>query len=104
MELIKDRAKVEWCELGEGWNGDYNPDDKDDMELLRFDVSYLDDNGEWQEVDNASYCTQFPVKASEAEKSKGLELIMREVGEDVGVKSIKRRCEELSWIDPSWIK
>ena len=46
-ELIKDRVKVEWVELGEGWWGDYDPDDPMDEELLRFDVSWLDDAGQW---------------------------------------------------------
>jgi len=44
FEMIRDNIMVEWVELGEGLCGDYNPDDPDDIELLRFDVSRLDDN------------------------------------------------------------
>jgi hypothetical protein len=96
--LIKDRVKVEWSELGEGISGDYNPDDADDIELLRFDVSELI-NGEWIEVSDASYCTQMPVSATPEQRYDALKWIMSEVYDGVmGGFSVKKICEVLSWI------
>lgn len=73
--LTKGRVRVEWTELGEGIDGDYNPEDPDDIELLRFDVS-LKVGGRWTFPDNASYCTQVPVKATAKQKSALLKTIM----------------------------
>lgn len=52
---------LEFVELGEGMSGDFNPDDPDDVELLRVDVYR---NGE--QVD--SYCTMCRVGLSEVER------------------------------------
>jgi hypothetical protein len=102
--LIKDRVKVEWSELGEGLCGDYNPDDPDDIELLRFDVSELI-NGEWEMVDDASYCTQMPVSTTPKQRQDSLKWIMSEVYDGImGGYSIKKICEFLSWISPESLK
>jgi hypothetical protein len=103
MELIKDNVMVEWVELGEGFWGDYNPENPEDEELLRFDVSVW--NGqEWTEVPDASYCTLFPVSASNEAKMTALREIMEVVYKDVRTgRSIKRSCENLSWISLDWI-
>jgi hypothetical protein len=117
--LIKGRVRVEWVELGEGWIGDYNPDNPEDEELLRFDVSWwlpdtddpenLDPTnenafGDWSDPGDASYCTAFPVKATPEQRQKGLELIMGEVYEPlVSGHSIKKLCERLSWIGLDWL-
>jgi hypothetical protein len=51
-ELIRGRVRVEWVELGEGWNGYYQEDDPDDEELLRFDVSWwLPDTDDPENID-----------------------------------------------------
>lgn len=97
-QLIKDNVMVGWTELGEGIDGDYNPGDPEDVELLRFDVSRLV-NGEWEAIDDASYCTQVPVSATPEQRTKGLQLIMDEVYEWASQGySIKKPCERLSWI------
>ena len=41
--LIKGNRKVDLWQAGEGWNGDYDPDDPNDVELWRFDVQELVD-------------------------------------------------------------
>jgi len=103
MELIKNNVKVEWVELGEGFSGDYDPDDPDDVELLRFDVSVLIDK-EWVDPGDASYCTLFPVNESDEIKMKALKLIMDEVYEWASQGySVKKLCERLSWINPEWV-
>ena len=62
-ELIRDNIKVELVELGEGLSGDYNPDDPNDIELLRFYVA-IHKGDDWEDIDDASYCTQMPVSAT----------------------------------------
>lgn len=49
--------KVEWVDLGEGRDGDYDPGDPEDEQLLRFDLYRLSDEGVWEEVPDGSYCT-----------------------------------------------
>lgn len=98
MRIKEGSIEVEWVALGEGWDGDYNPDDPEDTELLRFDV-YKD--GEM--VEDASYCTQVPADTPEPEQRRLLKIIMDEVRSPLeGDNSIKKLCERLSWIDPNW--
>ena len=86
---------VELEDIGEGLSGDYDPEDKDDIPLLRFTV--LEDG---EPVEDASYCTQVPTIISITEATKIMEAIMNEVHDPVvqGL-SIKKMCEHLSWID-----
>ena len=93
----KDR-RVEFWQAGEGWNGDYDPDDPNDVELWRFDVQELVD-GEWETMSDASYCTQMPVDTDFETIQKALRWIMDETFD---TKSVKRVCEDLSWISPEW--
>jgi hypothetical protein len=46
------RYRLEWCDLGEGINGDYNPNDPSDRPLLRADLY-----GDGEPLDSGSYCT-----------------------------------------------
>ena len=99
IELIRGNVKVELENIGEGWSGDYDPDDPDDEPLLRFTVSKKDADGEWQQVDDASYCTQIRADTPEPRLREILNYLMDEVGDSVeSGSSIKRRCEWLSWI------
>jgi hypothetical protein len=103
MEYVRGDIKIEFEDLGEGWSGDYDPDDPDDVALLRFTVYRLD-FGEWQQVDDASYCTLFPADSSEELQKKALELLMDQVYFELQTSgSIKKTCEQLSWIEPSWV-
>jgi len=106
MELIKDNVKIEWADLGEGLSGDYNPDDPNDIALLRFDVYVQSpEDGEWLAVDDASYCTLVPADSSEELLMKLLERLMSEIYDWASSgHSIKKLCERLSWISPAWIK
>lgn len=106
MELIRKNVKVEWVELGEGWNGDYDPKNPEDEKLLRFDV-YVFVDREWEMKDDASYCTRFPVKATDEQKQKGPQLILDEfydaLSSDIAC-SVKKLGERMSWIGLDWIK
>lgn len=116
IELIKDRVKVKWVDLGEGWCGEYSPDDPDDEELLRFDVffwepsedgwdEYNGKTGNWGDPGDASYCTRFPYNSTLEEQQKGLQIIMANVYDPLmSGYSIKKMCEELSWIGLDWLE
>lgn len=92
-------VRVEWVNLGEGCWGDYDPDDPEDENLLRFDVSRLVDNN-WEMVDDASYCTGISAETPRETLIHLLEVIMGEVYEPVTQgHSIKKICERLSWIN-----
>lgn len=92
-------SRIEWTELGEGWSGGYRPNDPGDEELLRFDVSWLDQEyKEWEIAENGSYCTRFPASATCKQREKALQWMANQLE---GVRedgNFKRTCERLSWI------
>jgi hypothetical protein len=92
VEIGDDR--VTWEYIGEGDSGDYNPDDPEDTPLLRFSCSRRV-NDEWQELDDASYCTRL----TPDEYLDNLLLAARNILETVfGTDIYKRQLEELSWL------
>lgn len=95
--VIRDNLRVDWSELGEGYSGDYNPNDPDDVELLRFDVFvWSDETHEWRDPGDVSYCTRFPASATPEQRQKALVYIMDELEPNHG--NLKHTCERLSWI------
>ena len=96
--LVQDDRRVDLWQAGEGQSGDFDPNDPNDIEFLRFDVQERKD-GEWETMDDASYCTQLPVDSDFVTIQKALRWIMQET---YGKTEIKKICEELSWISPQW--
>lgn len=95
--LIRDNVRIEWVNLGEGYDGDYDEEDPNDVNLLRFDVSVFS-NGEWNEVPDGSYCTQVPATASTEVLKDLLVHFMNTIYDDVSAHGkAKRLCESLSW-------
>ena len=102
--------RVDWINIGEGICGDFNPEDPEDVNLLRFDVYWApnkDDNPdepiEWEEVEDASYCTQVPADTPKDELVRLLYIIFKRYAAVIGdypYASVKRLGEELSWIEP----
>ena len=93
-------VKIEWVNLGEGYDGDYDPENPDDVNLLRFDVSKKV-NGKWTEVEDGSYCTQVPSRTNHDTLRRILTSFMNEIYDDViSVGKAKRACERLSWTAP----
>ena len=85
---------VQFENLEEGLRGDYNPNDPDDINLLRFTV-YKDG----EEVEDASYCTEIPADANVVDVMNAAERILKEVYAPLqSGHSIKKLCEALSWI------
>lgn len=102
MTLIRDNYRIDWCYLDEGLDGYYNEDDPNDQALLRFDVYELI-NGEWEPMDDASYCTMMPVGTDPKIMHRGLEVIHEEVSRYASAGySLKKACESLSWMNPDW--
>lgn len=90
--------KLEWVDLGEGWEGDYNPADPNDTPLLRADLYMKGENGEWESPDDSSYCTLAPVYTS----TEVLKVISEDLFSALGDKFRKRDMERWTWqTDPA---
>jgi hypothetical protein len=101
LSLIRGNVRVEWRYIGEGISGDYNQDNPDNIEMLRFYVSKRDSaNNIWIDVDDGSYCTCMPLGTAETVLQQALEIIMDNVYASVanGI-SIKKIGERLSHIN-----
>lgn len=97
------KVKVSFSNLGEGYSGDYDEDDPQDVNLLRFDVYRKIHARTWEFVDDASYCTLMPAGTNMAILKEALRHIMDFVEDSVtDGYSIKKVCERLSWIKPEW--
>lgn len=91
------RVEITW-DCAEGINGDYRPEDPDDEPLLRFDVM-RDSGAGWEQVDDASYCTNLRAYDDRGLLQKAADLILNEVYERASIgQSIKKLCERLSHI------
>ena len=103
-ELIKDTVRITLDDVcGEGWNGDYDPNDPDDEPLLRFYVDVWDDeHNEYVPVSNGSYCTRLPANINTQDANSALVALMRELGDNAANGySIKKSAERMSWISPN---
>lgn len=102
IELVCGDRKVVWEYIGEGWAGDYDPDNPDDDPLLRFSCfkrtkTEFDSRlgvDEWEELPDSSYCTRMrantPVYVLVMAVAEIMEAIYRK-------ETYKRRLQELSW-------
>ena len=98
--IIRNNVRIDWINMDEGYDGDYDPENPDDVNLLRFDVSNLV-QGEWTEVEDGSYCTQVPAHTNKATLARILTSFMDYIYDDVvSVGKAKRKCEMLSWTSP----
>ena len=99
LEVSNSFARVTLEHIDEGNDGDFDINDPDDIRLIRFSVDKKED-GYWEGVEEASYCTEIPIDAPQGQ----LEAIARSILEEVtgpiqsGVP-IKRLCERLSWME-----
>jgi len=103
--LSKDRcvrAVLSW--IGEGKDGDYHPEDPDDVPYLRFDLYVRESKkGEWDAPEDTSYCTALPAFVSERVGREALARILSETAEPLAAGlRVKRVCESLSWMDESF--
>ena len=100
--IIRGVVRIDWTNLDEGYDGDYDPENPDDVNLLRFDVSVANlDKSSWEEVEDGSYCTQVPAHTHPETLKRILVSFMDYIYDDiVSVQKSKRKCEQLSWTSP----
>lgn len=95
--IIRENVRIDWVNLNEGRNGDFNPQDENDENLLRFDVSRLED-GQWRQVENGSYCTQVSACTPPHKLYEHLVNFLDTIYNDVSTHGeAKQLCENLSW-------
>lgn len=100
-----DCIKVSLVNLDEGINGDYDPDDPDDVNLLRFDVYCRNPEeglNDWEPVDDASYCTNVEANSTKEHLEKVVRALFKRYRDEyrniVTGGSVKKMGEELSHI------
>ena len=96
----KGNVRVVFVNLGEGYSGDYNPNDPDDEPLLRFDV-YAQFGDTWASIDDGSYCTCFSARADSELQKKAVEKILNAVYPVLSVNphaSVKHVLEPMTFI------
>jgi hypothetical protein len=106
-QLDRGDVRIEWEDIGEGWSGDYDPEDAEDEALLRFYISRRDPDAPelYEQVEDGSFCTRVPADTDPTILQALLELIMARVYDKiVAGEPIKREAEELSWAEPGWAK
>lgn len=95
--IIRNNVKIDWVNLGEGNDGDFDPENPEDENLLRFDVSRTSKDG-WEAIDDGSYCTMVPATANTDQLKYLLAHFMDVIYDDVSAHGkAKRLCESLSW-------
>ena len=102
VSIENDLIRVDWYDAGEGLCGDYHPEDPDDVHLLRFDV-YKKVGEDWEEVEDASYCTRMPYASDQELLVYSLYVIFKyyyDALKDDPDRSVKKLGEQLSWICP----
>jgi hypothetical protein len=101
ISVERDGFVLEWEYIDEGFSGDYDPEDPDDRQLLRFTIYKILENGTNEQMDDASYCTLVEINTDrELLKSMG-EMILQRFLDDY--PNYKHSMEEMSWITPVWL-
>lgn len=98
IEVIRGDFKVVWEDIGEGVSGEFDPDRAGDEPLLRFSCYKLF-HGDgvatedfWEQIDDASYCTNMPVTAS-------LQTLLRAAGRIMDIiTNNENPKKELEWM------
>lgn len=108
---VDGRVKVEWTYIGEGVCGDYDPDDPNDIPLMRFDayvntnlvdlytISLDNDPDEegWAMPQDSSYCT-YVAESTDSDVLRAYAIMIAETLSDaLDNGTWKRSAEECSW-------
>ena len=93
-EVVRGNRKVSLSYIGEGYNGDYDETDPEDAQLLRLDIYELVD-GEWESMDDGSYCTGVKVQTDSRLVSRILNEMMDVIAP---LERVKKAGEQLSWV------
>jgi len=101
VSYTKGGVRVEIEYIGEGFSGDYDPENPEDKPLLRFNVMHRVGR-EWDQDSDGSFCTQVPATISQEEAKRLARHIWQKAQKPK--ESLKRTCERLSWITDAEIK
>jgi hypothetical protein len=82
--------------IGEGTDGDYDPENPDDVPLLRYDVCEKVD-GEWEPLRNGSACCQLSAKEKRADLKKAAKKML-EIVSKTDPQNLNFVVQLLSWI------
>lgn len=94
--LTESGVSVTLEDIGEGANGDA---EEGEPTLVRFSICRLVGD-EWEPVDDASFCTRVLTSAPKAALERMARSIMDRVGNEVRRgESVRRICEQLSWLE-----
>lgn len=98
------KHRVTWEYIGEGWSGDYDPNDSEDIPLLRFSCDVCDEDfnpqcesvgaSPWIGMDDASYCTRLPTSTPKRALLQAAGIILEAIDTD---GSYRKALEALSW-------
>ena len=103
--LLEDNVKIEWSNIGEGLFGEYNEDNPEDVNVLRFYTATQNEAGEWVDYEDGSFCTDFPATATDQEQLDALSLLMDSFYDIVVEgRSLKATAADKSWISLSWVQ
>ena len=102
LTIQSDLIRVDFVNIGEGLCGEYNADNPDDINMLRFDVYVKNDEKNWERVEDASYCTNIPADADLDILKERITTIYRRYADVIDSypvsSSVKKLGEELSWL------
>jgi len=103
LQIIEDDVRVSLnIDNHERLNSKYESDNPRNRLLFRFDVEKLND-GEWQLVEGASYCTLLTADLPLDKLQKALNYL---AGHIIPIakngESLKKTCEYLSWVRADW--
>jgi hypothetical protein len=103
VTIQDDTIKAVLEDIGEGHCGDYDPEDESDEQLLRFTV-YINEDGCFEQMEDASYCTQIPLNTPFGELARLCKVIFDEYRDEADAyrngSSVKKMGEQLSWLAP----
>lgn len=103
LEIIEDNVRVSLhVDSHEKLSRRYYSDNSNNRLLFRFDVETLND-GKWQLVEDASYCTLLTADLSTDKLQRALNYLAGHIIPIVkSGESLKKTCEYLSWVRADW--
>lgn len=105
-ELRDADFRLAWVRLGEGIQGDYDPTNPEDEELLRLDAQCVEQGEEEILETYGSCCTFFPASATEEQKLAALKIMQayyRRAMQAEGPSRFDRLTQIFSHIELSWL-
>lgn len=103
LEIIEDNVRVSLhVDSYEKLSRGYYSDNPRNRLLFRFDVETLND-GKWQLVEDASYCTLLTADLPTDKLQRALSYLAGHIIPTVkSGESLKKTCEYLSWVRADW--